>query len=321
MSRIFVGGFLSALVLVFAFQGVSAQRNVSVSEPSSESQVPSEPGHAECAVASCCQNSATEAVAEEPSLPQLDPRSVEQPSVEIADVADVADGSEADFPAPIVQVGGTQFDADPFSPRTAKKSAPALKFEEAGSVAADGDGFPSTTPEGDATAEEAVAPAMDRIWIMIHPEKGLQFLQTAEEVLLKKGQGAGTREFFLIDCEKFSMEGKLGEGKPEFVLTCEAFSLEGAFRTAKALEIKGAKLIYDTGRQELTLSGTEEAPVRVSIRDNDESKLQAQEIILKLNESSYQMQVSGANMELITVPARLQPTPANRSDDPLFGRF
>jgi hypothetical protein len=225
------------------------------------------------------------------------------------EIADTADESEADFPTPIVQVAGTEADTfsseqNPFSPtkksRTAKQSNP-LTFDEP-----DGDfGFRvETTAESSTTDEEAKpAAAMDRIWIMIHPEKGLQFLQTAEEVLLKKGQGAGTQEFFLIDCDKFSMEGKLGEGKPEFVLTCEAFSLEGAFRTAKALEIKGAKLIYDTGRQELTFSGTEEAPVQVSIRDDDESKLQAEKIILKLNDSSYQMQVSGANIELITVPS------------------
>ncbi|HSG72434.1 MAG TPA: hypothetical protein VLA12_18630, partial [Planctomycetaceae bacterium] len=98
-----------------------------------------------------------------------------------------------------------------------------------------------------------------------------------------------------------------------------------AFRTAKALEIKGAKLIYDTGRQELTFTGKDEAPVRVSIRDNDESKLQAQEIILKLNESSYQMQVSGANMELITAPLPGNPVShsrkkTNASNSP-FGNF
>lgn len=289
MSRIFVGGFLSALVLVFAFQGVSAQRNVSVDETSSEAQVASEPDHAECAVASCCQDSATEAVAEEPRLLLTEPQFSSERSFKFA-VAAVE--SEPDFFEPIAQV----------SAEVAPPRQRALPDPFAPASPAD-DTFPAASDSAVADEEDKPAPAMDRIWIMIHPEKGLQFLQTAEEVLLKKGQEAGTQEFFLIDCDKFSMEGKLGEDKPEFVLTCEAFSLEGAFRTAKALEIKGAKLIYDTGRQELTLSGTEEAPVRVSIRDNDESKLQAQEIILKLNESSYQMQVSGANMELITVPS------------------
>lgn len=306
MSRIFVGGFLSALVLVIAYQGVSAQRNVPVTEAYSESLADIQPDLADCAIASCCQDFATEAVAQEPSLLLTEPQFSSERSFEFT-VAAVE--SQPVFSDPIAQVSGEvaprrqRVLPDPFAPASPADAT-----------------FPAASDSAVADAEEEAAPALDRIWIMIHPVQGLQFLQTAEEVLLKKGQGAGTQEFFLIDCDKFSMEGKLGEGKPEFVLTCEAFSLEGAFRTAKALEIKGAKLIYDTGRQELTLSGTEATPVRVSIRDNDESKLQAEKIILKLNDNSYQMQVSGANMELITVPAKLQPTPENRSISP-FGSF
>jgi hypothetical protein len=303
MNRLAVGGFLSALVLLLAYEGLSGQQSRSAPDLSSDSSVAAPPVLSECGVASCCQDSAAVALSEEPKSRAVEPLCESERALDFA-VAEI--DSAPVFPEPIAQASAQ---AAPPKPRADPDAfAPASPLDHR---------FPATS---DAAAAEEAVPPLDRIWIMIHPEKGLQFLQTPEEVLLKKGEGAGTNEFFLIDCDSFAMKGKLGEGKPEFVLTCEDFSLKGAFRTAKAVEIKGAKLTYDTGRRLLTLTGTEDAPVQAGVRDNDEITLQAQEIILKLNDHSYQMQVSDANMELITVPAKLQPTPAKRSNDP-FGSF
>lgn len=121
------------------------------------------------------------------------------------------------------------------------------------------------------------------IWLLIKPD-GVQFLQTQEEIATNRN--TIPPHAFLLCCVTANFKAAAGEQQPEFQLTCEDFLLRGRYGSKQNLDVKGASLNFSTRTQQVQLRGSEELPLELHTVDvASETRMQADEILLQLNES------------------------------------